>query len=80
MHVETLPRRQTTRYARLDDSPERAAASPRPEPLQPQASIVIAPGMAPAPAGLGAHLLKKWATADIPIQAICLRDTTHANG
>ena len=70
MHIEMLPRRQTTPYARLDDSPGRAAASPRPEPLRPQASIVRAPGTAPTPTGLGAHLLKKWATANIPIQAI----------
>ena len=30
MHVKTLPRRQTTPYARLEDSPGGAAASPRP--------------------------------------------------
>ena len=44
MHVETLPRRQTTPYAHLEDSPGRAAASPRPEPLRPQVSMVRAPG------------------------------------
>ena len=76
MHVETLPRRQTTLYACLDDSPGRAAASPRPEPLRPQASIARASGMAPTPTSPGAHLLKKWVTANIPIQAICLR-TQH---
>ena len=49
MHVETLPRRQTTPYARLDDSPGRAAASPWPEPLRPQASMARAPGDDPHP-------------------------------
>ena len=36
MHVETLPRRQTTPYARLDDSPRRAAASLGPSPCGPK--------------------------------------------
>ena len=41
MHVETLPRRQTTPYARLEDSPGRAAASPRPEPQRPPSELSV---------------------------------------